>query len=132
MSSSLYLRFREFGPSDDEDRAEGLRDDRAVAEGPRSYSSSAEPSASSSDADTELRSSFSLSGSDARSLSTLVDGDSMAEGSCGSESSLSGCEERASVLGMSDGIGDRLPFVWGVREGVFGPEGTAWDTAGES
>lgn len=114
ISSSLYLRFLEFSPSDDEDRAEGLRDDRAVAVGPRSYSSSAEPSASSSDGDTELRSSLSLSGSDCRSLSTLVDGDSMAEGNCGSESSLSGCEERASPAGVVDGIGERLPFVWGV------------------
>ena len=130
MSSSLYFRFLEFGSGDDEERAEALREDRAGAEGPRSYSSSAEPSASSSDADAELRSSFSLSASDSRGLSTLVDGESMAEGSCGSERGLSGWEERPSVLGRSDGIGDKLPFVLGVREGVFCPDGTARDAAG--
>lgn len=62
----------------------------------------------------------------------LVDDESMGEGACGSESSLSGWGDTGSVVGMSDGTGDGLPFVWGVKVGVSTEEGMMADPAGES
>lgn len=59
----------------------------------------------------------------------LGDRDGTEEGNCGSESGLSGCEERASVAGKSEGVGDMLPFVWDVGEGELCPETGAGDAA---